>query len=144
MELNFYKYRYLGAVAPEVPETWKPIIFKMIEDIDKIIKPKFISRWFLNFLYDKSHNKRGLVVIPFLDKILSKLIDGTNITQIKQKFATLRVYGTFNSNVCIITRAAESTCNNTCESCGNNGTSNVMVKNWVRNLCLECIEKIKK
>lgn len=144
MELDFKKYRYLGAVAPETPEVWKPIVFKMIQDIDRIVKPEYVSRWFLNWLYDKARDSRGLVIRPFLDKILNKLIDDINITQIKQKFATLRVYGIFNKNVEVIVKATEAICANTCEDCGRNGTSNVMVRGWVKNLCSDCKDTCKK
>lgn len=144
MVLNFNKYRYLGATAPEVPEVWKPIVLKMIEDIDRVVKPEFVPRWFLNFLYDKSRNKQGLITRSYLDKILNNLINNIRITQIKQKFATLRVYGIFNNDVDIIVKATEATCANTCEFCGRNGTTNVMVKSWVRNLCSDCKDIHKK
>jgi ribosomal protein L37AE/L43A len=128
---NFKKYRYLGQVVPEVPKSWEPHIMEMFIKLDKIARHKFIPLFLLNFIN---------TVFPLL---LEKLMPSIFITQIKQKFGVLRVYGTFSSRAQKIVSQTESLCNNTCEFCGNPNTTRVMVKSWIRNLCATCKE-VKK
>lgn len=142
MNNDFIKYRYLGMVGPEVPNVWKPTILKMIIKIDEIVKPKYIPRSVLNLLNDLSYRKGK--EFWFFHNWLNKLVKDINITQIKQKFAGLRVYGTFNDEIQKVINEAEVICNNTCEYCGTTGTTNTMVKGWLRNLCPKCKEKPKK
>lgn len=129
----FKKYRYLGNITPEIPETWNHIVLQMLKNIDKTIRPKGVFKWMLNYNF----------------KINKDLIEAFNqsifILKIKQNFGTLRVStkaSTKEINDIINTATLE--CNNTCEFCGKKGTTNVTIKNWVRNLCSECIEKNKK
>jgi len=130
MKFDFKKYRYLGAVCPEVPKPWEPIIFDMLVKIDAITKSSYIPRTLLN-------------LISKYPVILSELMPSTQITQIKQKFGALRIYGVFTEEVQKIIDATEKECNNTCEYCGNPNTSHVMIKSWVRNLCTTCKETKK-
>jgi hypothetical protein len=97
---------------------------------DKLVRNRFIPRSLLNFI--------GKYPV-----ILSKIMPNTHITQIKQKFSTLRIYGVFPDNIQKIIDATEVKCNNTCEFCGNPNTTHVMVKSWVRNLCATCEEQKK-
>jgi len=131
MPNKFKKYRYLGQVAPEVPKSWEPHIMEMLIKLDKIARHKFIPLFLLNFISD---------VFPSL---LEELMPSIFITQIKQKFGALRIYGTFTPRAQEIVTKTESLCNNTCEYCGNPNTTHVMVKSWVRNLCATCKE-VKK
>jgi hypothetical protein len=131
MIAKFNKYRYLGVVQPEVPKPWEPIILEMLKKIDKIARSKFIPRALLNFLS------------RFLPTLLVQFFPNTYITQIKQKFGALRIYGVFLEDVQKIVDATEVECNNTCEFCGNSNTTHVMVKSWVRNLCVTCKEQKK-
>lgn len=118
---KFNKYKYLGSVVPEVPEFWEHIILDMLKALDKETRPWYLPKFMLE--------NRDLFLIQ----------------QIKQKFGTLRVYHTFEDKKCkdIISKA-EFLCNDTCEFCGTQGTVNVTIKNWVRNLCPECITKHRK
>jgi hypothetical protein len=121
---QFDKYKYLGDVIPEVPETWNNIILNMLADIDYLVKPKWVPRWLIN------------IHLPKETKFIIK---------IKQSFGTLRVKHKFtDENIKNVISTAEKLCNNTCEFCGKEGTSQVTIKNWVRNICPECIEKHKK
>lgn len=124
---QFEKYLYLGNVIPEVPKPWEPIILNMLKRIDKIVKPWYIPR---HLLYSTS---MGMIHVSAT----------IHIDQIKQKFGTLRVYASSNDRIKAIIEEAETQCNNTCEYCGKEKTQLVTIKNWVRNLCQECISKHK-
>lgn len=128
---QFKKYKYLGQVIPEVPKVWENHILDMLSELDKLSRPKFVSKGLLNFLSS---------AYPAL---LRKFIPNIQITQIKQKFATLRITGTFNKTAQSIINNTIFLCNNTCEFCGNPNTTHVTVKSWVRNLCSTCKE-VKK
>jgi len=142
MNINnkFKKYRYLGMVYPETEESWKPIVLNMLKEIDKYIRPWYIPKFALNIVLDS--NKRN--IIWYWNQILSLFIPGIYISQIKSKFATLRVYGVFDNHILEIIKKAEEQCSDTCEICGNSGCSHVMIKGWVTNLCETCKENLKK
>ena len=66
------------------------------------------------------------------------------ITDIKDKYAGLRIYGYLNDVCYKIIKQAEAECDNTCEFCGS--TSEVEIWNdcgWMWNLCPVCAEKDK-
>jgi hypothetical protein len=100
----------------------------------------FIKRW---IHYWATGNSVVRVKSKFWNKIENKLTNGQIIFDIKDKYATLRIYGTFNDVCYKIIEEAEDKCENTCEVCSS--TSNVKDINlgWVFNLCPSCIE-IKK
>lgn len=123
MKYNFNKYRYLGAVQPDVPAPWNLHIFIMLTELDGIIRHKYMPLFLLNFI--------------------SKFKPKPRITQIKQKFGTLKVVGTFTAEEQVFVTKAETICKDTCEYCGNHNTTHVMVKSWVRNLCATCKEQKK-
>lgn len=131
---NFEKYRYIYNGRPEVPETWTPIILDMLKQLDKVFRPKYIPIYILNLAHD-SDNK-------LMKSYLNKLIGNFKIDVIKQKFARLSVYGKYDKVEDIISNTV-MLCNDTCEFCGKRHTQNVVIKNWVRNLCNECKVKHK-
>jgi len=136
------KYRYFVFTSLDVSEFWEPTVITMIKDIDKHIKPKLIPRFVINMMYDLGYaGKKGN---RYWQQMLSSFTSGTTISQIKSKFATLRVYGDFNSDVRNIVKIAEDSCNNICESCGAVGASHTVIKGWVTNLCPACKEKNSK
>jgi len=141
---KFKQYRYLGAIAPEIPESWQDIILDMLTEIDFKVKPWYMPRFFLNIISDKARLANGEVISITWDQLLFLLIGSTKITHIKQKFATLRISGKFDDTIKPIVDKTISKCNNTCEFCGAPDTVHVMVKSWVRNLCEKCIEENKK
>lgn len=120
---EFNKYKYLGNVVPTIPNTWNHIILNMLSKIDHLIKPRFIPRFFVNN-YD--------------------VYKGPIFIRISQKFGTLRIKHEFiDEDIKSIISETQKRCDNTCEYCGKENTSLVTVKNWVRNLCLDCINKYK-
>ena len=143
MEKKFNKYRYLGAVHPETTKFWEPAVLTMLIDIDECIRPWYVPRWTLNTIYDISHKKEK-ATNWYWNQVLVSFTSEAYISQIKSKFATLRVYGIFSDKVQEIIKIAEEKCDNTCENCGTHGASHVMIKGWVTNLCIKCKEDSKK
>ena len=144
MEKKFKKYHYLGVVIPEVPEFWKLTVLHMLEKIDKEVRPKLMPRFVLNQMYDKAYGEDNEIINWFWYNKLNSLIKNVHIIQIKQKFATLRVYGLLIPEIQDLINKAMAQCDLICEFCGGTETSHVMVKSWVRNLCVKCKENSRK
>jgi hypothetical protein len=74
----------------------------------------------------------------FWYNIRKKLTKGQIITDIKDKFAGLRIYGNFGPKIEEIVKKAEDQCFATCERCGSQQKVRTVGKNWVYNLCKSC------
>lgn len=128
MSQHFKKYRYLGNVIPEVPIPWESHIINMLKELDKLVRPKFIPKFLLNIIVD--------IKLYTFQPVLY-------IKQIKQNFGTLKITGTFSKQAQEIVSRTISLCNNTCEFCGNTGTTCITIKSWIRNVCSTCQETKK-
>jgi hypothetical protein len=74
----------------------------------------------------------------FWYRIRTKLTKGQIITDIKDKFATLRIYGHFGEEIEKIIEQAEDECYKTCERCGGKEKVRSVGKGWIYNLCKTC------
>lgn len=96
------KYRYLGYVYNLFKKGTIPYL--LIEDyikyVDKSAKPKWCPRWFLNLL-QLYGNDNSIVRVRFwwLYKLHNYLTKGYRFHDIKEKYGTLRIYGSFNENM---------------------------------------------
>ena len=139
--MEFYdKYSHVGYSHLGVPDAWKPIVERAIIAIEKemwpTFMPMFLKRW---IHYWATGNSIVCVKNRFWEKVRSKLTHHMMITDIKDKYATLRIYGYFNDKIYKIIEQAEKECENTCEFCGS--IKSVEIRNdfgWMRNLCSTC------
>ena len=150
--MDFYnKYRHVGYSYLGVSDAWKPIVKKAVIAIEKEMWPKwipmFIKRW---IHYMATGNSVVCIKNKFWSKVRDKLTGHMMITDIKDKYAGLRLYGYFNDKCDTIVEIAEKECDKTCEFCGS--TKNVEIRNdygWMRNLCSTCnsvlhLQKLKE
>jgi len=144
--MEFYKkYSHVGYSFLNVPKAWQPIVKKAVIAIEKEIWPRwmpmFIKRW---IHYLATGNSIVRVRSRFWSKVRDKYAGHMMITDIKDKFAGLRIYGYFNLACDKIVEDAEEACDNTCEDCG--WTRDVEIRNdygWMRNLCNSCADEKK-
>ena len=137
------KYIHVGYSYLGVPESWVNIVKKAVIDIEKTMYPKWMPMFLKRLL---SYLTTGFSIVRIknywlYENIYSKIKKG-NIHDIKDKYATLRIYGSFTDKQYKIIEKAEIDCENTCERCGS--TKNVKAvdrHNWVYNLCEECQKK---
>ncbi len=135
------KYRHVGYSYPGVPKGWIKIVEETVIRLEKEMWPRwiplFIKRW---IHYLATGNSVVRVKSRLWNKIRNRLTNGQIIFDIKDKFATLRIYGSFNDICDKIIEEAEKRCDKTCEKCGS--TSNIETVNlgWVFNLCPDCTE----
>jgi hypothetical protein len=133
------KYRHIGYSYPGVPKGWKTIVEKAIVDIEKEMWPRwiplFIKRW---IHYLATGNSVVRVRSRFWYSVRQKLTRGQIITDIKDKFASLRIYGCYGDEIDEIITKAEDECYETCEKCGSKQKVKAFGKGWIYNLCKSC------
>lgn len=133
------KYRHIGYSYPGVPLGWKPIVEKAIVDIEKAMwvqwLPLFVKRW---IHYRATGNSVVNVKSEFWYKIRGKLTKSQIISDIKDKFATLRIYGYYGDEIDAIIYTAENECLCTCEKCGSKDDNKMVDYGWIYNLCKKC------
>jgi len=136
------KYRHIGYSYPGVPNGWKPIVEKAIIEIEKEMWP----RWIPLSLKRKIHywatgNSAIRIENTFWHYLRSKLTRNQIITDIKDKYATLRIYGFYGESIGKIVKEAEKSCDETCESCGGKEDVRLSDYGWVHNYCKNCRER---
>lgn len=139
MKYNPKNYRYLGYTYPDVPKSWKPIVIQLIKDIDKIARPKWLPRFLANwFKWLAQGNSVVMVRSRFWNKIFDKIGIKCYIHQIKDKYATLRVYASATDDVYALIELAEKAADNTCEHCGSTDRVEEIGRSWVFRYCHSC------
>jgi hypothetical protein len=140
--MEFYKkYSHVGYSYLNVNDGWKPIVKKAVIEIEKEMwvkwLPFFIKRWIHYLAYGRS-----VYYIKFriFYKLRNILTNGNIITDIKDKYATLRIYGFFNNKINFIIEKAEKECDKTCEKCGSRENVSNVGKNWIYNYCKKCAD----
>jgi hypothetical protein len=137
------KYFYLGYNYPGVPEPWQPIIIETLKKIDKVVRPWYIPLFLMNFIKYMGFGD-SVYYIKYRPwyYLHHKLTKGVLITDIKDKYAGLRIYGYFNDEIDKIIDWAEDECDKTCEKCGSrDDVENWSVnkgKGWLYNYCHDC------
>ena len=140
-ELHSKKYIHVGYSYASVPDSWKAIVQKAIEDIEKEMWPRWIPMFIKRLIHKLAMGHSVFFVRnKFWYNIRTKLTKGMIITDIKTKFAELRIYGSFNDNIDKIIEQAEINCDKTCEECGSSEDLK-KVGRWVTNLCTSCRNK---
>ncbi len=135
---TYKKYQYLGYTYPGVSKHWVPIVEEMLVKIDKQIRPWYIPRFILNVIhYWATNNSVVQVESWFWYNLFHKIIPIT-IMDIKDKYAELRVYGSFTKEVQEIVDWAEKECELTCEKCGSRSDVQYCGDRWVYNYCVDC------
>lgn len=139
------KYGHIGYSYPGVGKGWVPIVERAIVKIERAMwvqwLPLFIKRW---IHYFATGNSVVRIENRFWFGIREKLTGGQMVTDIKDKYATLRIYGCFGDEINKIVERAEKECLETCEACG--GKEEVETINnhgWYTNLCGKCINEIE-
>ena len=135
----YQKYKHIGYSHPAVPEGWKSIVEKAIVDIEKEMWPRWIPMFIKRIIhYLATGNSVVYVKYQFWYKVRKRLTKGQMVTDIKDKFAGLRIYGHFGDEIEAIVEKAEVECYRTCERCGSNQKVRTVGKGWLYNLCKSC------
>lgn len=140
---SYKKFPHIGYAYAAVPDSWVPIVEKAIAQIEKVMWP----RWMPMFLKRKIHywatgNSIIRVRSRFWYKVRDYLTGNQIITDIKSKYAQLRIYGFFGNEIEYIIEKAEKECERTCEMCGHQGDDvKISGQGWYYNLCDKCFRE---
>lgn len=139
------KYRHIGYSYPGVPKGWKEIVEKAIIKIEKEMWPSWIPMFIKRKIhYWATGNSVVRIKSRFWISVRNKLTGGQMITDIKDKYAQLRIYGHIGESIEKIIEEAENECYRTCEKCGSQDKVRTVGKSWVYNLCRKCRYKSPK
>jgi hypothetical protein len=138
--MEFYKkYRHIGYSYPGVPGYWKPIVEKALIEIEKEMWPKwmpmFLKRW---IHYLATGNSVVRVKYWWAYRLRERLTRGQSITDVKEKYATLRIYASAGKEINEIIERAEDECSSTCQECGGYDGVRTVDNGWYEQLCVMC------
>lgn len=133
------KYTHIGYSYPGVPIGWVSIVEKAIVDIERNMWVRWLPMWVKRLIhYLATDNSVVRLKYRWAYKLRQRLTRGQMVFDIKEKYATLRIYGTFNKANCDIIDQAEMDCLATCQKCGSREEVEMIEVGWVYNLCKEC------
>jgi len=136
---NYQRYKYLGYTYPATFIHWQPIILEMLRKMDKHVRPWYIPLPIMNSIkWLGMGNSVVSVKNWFWYNLSRKLTKGNFITDIKDKYAELCVYGYFDEEMDKIVEWAENECSMTCEKCGSREDVQCYGERWVYNYCEKC------
>lgn len=137
------KYSHVGYSHPGVSKHWVPSVEKAIEEIEKVMWPRWIPMWLKRKIHYLAMGHSVVYVKNlFWYKVRNYLTDGQIIIDIKSKYAELRIYGHFGEKIDLIVDRVSDECDNICEKCGSREETK-KVGRWVYNLCKDCRNKKK-
>lgn len=147
-KFNYKDYKYLGYVYAGVPQGWKPIVEKMIIDIDKLVRPRYLPKFVLNAVRYLATGNSVVRLRSYFWHGVHRYLSSVKghfafIYDIKEKYAGLRVYGGFTKDVETIVEAAIEEADKTCQQCGSRVKVTIVDTGWQYNLCLDCKKAVK-
>lgn len=133
------KYSHVGYSYLSIPKQWESIVRVCIMDIEKLMWPKYLPFWFKRLIhYLATGNSIVRIKYWWAHRLRNYLTGHTMIQQIKDKFATLRIYGYFSQEMEDIINKADKQCQSICEYCGSNDDVQISNTSWIRNVCKKC------
>lgn len=136
IDIFLKRYRHCGTIYPAVPKGWQDIVVQAVIDMEKHMWVGWLPRFVKCWIYDLSKK------YEFFKKLKDRLTnDGHHISQIKEKFAGLRIYGYYNEACQKIVSVAETLCDRTCQKCSSMNNPKKTNGSWVKNLCKSCMEE---
>lgn len=139
----FEKYKHVGYSYPAVPKGWVSIVEKAIVLIEKEMWPRWMP-FFLKRLIHWLATGNSVVFVKYwwAYRLRQRITKGQMITDIKEKYATMRIYGYFDKEIDSIIASAENECSNTCQECGSTNHVQIIQAGWLYNLCESCSRSI--
>jgi hypothetical protein len=120
--MEFYKkYKHIGYSFIGVPKGWISIVELAVICIEREMWPRWLPfpvKRLVHWL--ATGNSVVCVKYWWAYRLRKKLTKGQIIFDIKEKYATLRIYGAFGDKIEKLIEHAELECNRTCQHCGSN------------------------
>jgi hypothetical protein len=136
------KYSHVGYSYIGLPNAWVPIVEHAIRQIEKEMWPRWLPMPVCRLIHWLATGD-SVVRVKFwwAYHLRQRLTRGQIITDIKEKYATLRIYGFFGSQIDEIIRQAVRACDETCQECGLTEGVDQIYAGWAYNLCAKCAKK---
>lgn len=145
-KFNSDRYKHIGYCYPSVPLGWVPLVQDTIIKIEKAMWPWYLPR-FLKLLISKLATDHSVVRVRsyFWYRIKQFFTKGQTIMDIKEKYATLRIYGYYGAEIEAIINEAEKRAVYTCAVCGKyeGPVKTYLLNGWWTTLCDDCRDKLK-
>lgn len=141
---RFSKYSHLGYYYPSVPKAWDNIVHQFLIDVeDKIWPQRYLPRFIKRLIhYFAFNNTCNFIYNYWFYNLRTKLTKGIIITDIKDKYADIRIYGHFSDEIYDLIEKVENECSETCENCGEKNNPEIIpINGWYRNICKNCLVK---
>lgn len=134
------KYKHVGYAYAAVPKGWVPIVEKTIVEIEKLMWPRWMPKFLKRLIhYLATGNSCVRIKYRWAYNLRRKLTQGCIIHDIKEKYASLRIYGSLTSEMNNLIEIAERECNITCQQCSSKEeVKNVTDDGWYSLYCKEC------
>lgn len=136
---SYKKYKHVGISYPGVPQGWVSIVERAIVSIEREMWPQWMPfplKRFIHWL--ATGNSVVRVKYWWACRLRQFLTRGQMIIDIKEKYATLRIYGYFGKAISSVIELAEIECSNTCQQCGSKDNVRIVDEGWLYNLCEKC------
>jgi hypothetical protein len=145
------KYKYLGYAYSDMAG-WTDIVKNLLYTLDKVTRPWWFPLWLVNSLYYLSTGNSVVLIrswfwYNFFENVIRKYIlkEYVSITDIKEKWGTLRIYYSGSKLPSDLIDSAIEDSYNVCYNCGKHDNCEIIaVKGWDTNLCKQCKNDLKK
>lgn len=134
------KYKHIGNSYLSVPAGWKPIVKKALIDIEKLMWPRWMPKFIKRIIHWLATGG-SVVRIKYwwAYNLRTKITGGATIRDIKEKYATLRIDGSFTHEMGEIVERAEKECKETCQDCGSKDSIECVEDwGWWSRYCKTC------
>lgn len=132
------RYSHIGYSHLNIPDGWKSIVERGIVRIEREMWVRWLPMPLKRLIHYLAYG-RSVVYIKsnFWYNVRNFLTRGQIVTDIKDKFASLRIYGYFNDNLDKIVEEIISECDYVCEVCGSKEEVIIWNRGWLKSLCKE-------
>lgn len=134
------KYSHVGISYPNVAPYWGEVVKEAIVKIEREMWPRYLPLFIKRLIHYMAMGHSVVYIRSrFWYKIRTKLTKGQMIRDIKEKYATLRIMGSFSDAIEKIIEEAEDKCSKICMDCGHIGEDvEAVAGGWIVNLCDTC------
>lgn len=137
-------YRHIGYSYMGIPAPWKPYVQKALIEIEREMWPQWWLPMWAKHLIHYLANGNSVVRVKYwwAYRLRNYLTGGQLITDIKDKYAGLRIYCYGNDAIYKIIDRVTKECDGVCEQCGSTEDVKVVdIHRWYFNLCDKCRAK---
>lgn len=141
VEKFWKRYRHIGYAGLGVPRGWVLITAKALINIEREMWPGWMPFWMKHLIhYLATDNSVVRIKYRWAYNLKQKIVH-CMVTDVKEKYAYLCIYGFFTKKMNEIVEKAVEACNKTCQNCGSQDQL-FLTEGWIERLCVNCLNKV--